>query len=87
VPDIDFGTIPREMSLDAKIYLGRKLADGREIQTDDALIWAVSSPVAWRKRWPNDQKDVFQHSGGIASYPAFRRAPRSSAKRKDQCGL
>jgi hypothetical protein len=61
VPDIDFGTIPREMSLDAKIYLGRKLADGREIQADDALIWAVSSPVAWRKRWPNDQKDVFQH--------------------------
>jgi hypothetical protein len=60
-PDIDFGTIPREMSLDAKIYLGRKLANGREIQADDALIWAVSSPVAWRKRWPADQRDVFEH--------------------------
>ena len=30
-PNLDFATIPQEMPLDAKIYLGRKLADGREI--------------------------------------------------------
>lgn len=60
-PNLDFATIPKEMPLDAKIYLGQKLADGREIQAEDALIWAVSSPVAWRKRWPADQKDVFEH--------------------------
>jgi hypothetical protein len=60
-PDLDFEAIPQEMPLDVKIYIGHKLANGREIQAEDALIWAVSSPGAWRKRWPNDQRDVFEH--------------------------
>ena len=48
------------MPLNAQIYLGRKLAGGGAISADDALVWAISSPVAWRRRWPNDQKDVFE---------------------------
>ena len=60
-PELDFGSTPYEMPLDARIYLGGKLAEGRELQADDALIWAVSSPIVWRKRWSNGQKDVFEH--------------------------
>jgi hypothetical protein len=64
-PALDFEIIPKDMPLDARIYLGRKLANGGAIQADDALIWAVSSPVAWRKRWLNDQRDVFEDLWGI----------------------
>jgi len=59
--EIDLHRIPQEMQLDARAYLGSKLAEGATLGADDALIWAVSSPVSWRKRWPNDQKDVFEH--------------------------
>ncbi len=59
-PALDLEIIPNEMRLNARIYLGRKLADGGAISADDALVWAISSPVAWRRRWPNDQKDVFE---------------------------
>jgi hypothetical protein len=58
---VDLDVIPREMPLDAKIYLGAKLASRRNIDASDALIWAVSSPTIWHRRWPNDQADVFEY--------------------------
>ena len=76
---INLQIIPQEMPLDARIHLGGKLAgDGRH-RADDALVWAVSSPISWRKRWPNDQRDVFEHywrNRFAARFPAGLSVPR-----------
>jgi hypothetical protein len=86
-PAIDLQRIPQEMPLDARRYLGGKLADGRDLGADDALVWAVSSPVSWRKRWPNDRKDVFEHlwrSRFAVRFPSGRHVKISSDSVTDQ---